>query len=257
MNAVNATRALNDALTLASVGLPCFPCKLSKRPACPHGFHDADTDPNALRELWAHSPGDLVGVSTGEASGIDVLDVDPKHEEAFEWCKAHHERLPNTRVHKTRSGGVHLLFRHAHGLRCSASRLARGVDVRATGGFIIWWPAIGLRVLRAAPSADWPQWLLLQLISPARSPVARITVPDSHALAQLVRLVAHAHEGERNALTFWAACRAGEMVASGLLDVESAAAVIAEAAICAGLTRSEAERTARSGVRKTGGRTGA
>jgi hypothetical protein len=82
-------------------------------------------------------------------------------------------------------------------------------------------------------------------------------VPDTHALAKLVRLVASAHEGERNALTYWAACRAGEMVASGLLDAESAAAVIAEAAICAGLTRSEAERTARSGVRRTGGGTDA
>jgi hypothetical protein len=255
-SAANATRALNDAFTLASMGLACFPCTPSKRPACRHGFHDATTDPAELRGLWARSPGNLVGVGTGEASGIDALDVDPKHEEAFAWCKAHHERLPNTRVHKTRSGGVHLLFRHAHGLRCSASRLARGVDVRANGGYIIWWPATGLRVLRAAPLADWPQWLLDQLISPPRSPVPRSTVPDSHALAQLVRLVARSYEGERNSLTFWAACRTGEMVASGLLDAESAAALIAEAAICAGLARSEAERTARSGVRKTSEGTG-
>jgi len=254
MTAANVARALNDALTLASMGLPCFECTPSKRPACTHGFHDAETDATGLRDLWGRFPGELIGVPTGEVSGFDVLDIDPKHQEAFDWCKAHHERLPKTRAHKTRSGGVHALFRHAHGLRCSASRIACGVDVRANGGYIIWWPATGLRVLREAPLADWPQWLLDDLTSSLQPPPApRIVVPDTHALAQLVRLIARAPEGERNSLTFWAACRAGEMVASGLLDADSAAAVIAEAAICAGLTRSEAERTARSGVRKTAG----
>jgi hypothetical protein len=119
--------------------------------------------------------------------------------------------------------------------------------VRANGGYIIWWPATGLPVLRPAPLADWPQWLLDSLMSSLQPrPTPHIVVPDTCALSQLVRLVASAREGERNALTFWAACRAGEMVASGLLDADSAAAVIAEAAICAGLPRSEAERTARS-----------
>jgi Bifunctional DNA primase/polymerase, N-terminal len=252
MTAASVTHALNTAIALGSMGLSCFPCGLSKRPTCTHGFHDADTDSDSLRELWGRFPGELIGVSTGEASGLDVLDLDPKHHEAVEWCKAHHERLPKTRVHTTRSGGVHVLFRHAHGLRCSASKIACGVDVRANGGYIIWWPATGLRVLRQAPLVHWPEWLLDQLMSSPQPPSApRIVVPDSHALAQLVSLVAKANEGERNSLTFWAACRAGEMVASGLLDADSAAAVIAEAALCAGLPRSEAERTARSGVEKT------
>jgi hypothetical protein len=214
-NSRNKTDALNCALTLAPMGLACFPCAESKRPACRHGFHEATTDPAALRELWTRSPGELIGVSTGEASGFDVLDIDPKHPEAFDWCRSHHDRLPKTRVHKTRSGGVHVLFRHTQGLRCSASRIARGVDVRANGGYIIWWPATGLPVLRAAPLADWPKWLLDQLMSSPQAPsVSRIVVPDTHALAKFVRLVAAAPEGERNALAYWAACRAGEMVAS-------------------------------------------
>jgi hypothetical protein len=207
--------------------------------------------------LWATYPGPLVGVRTGAESGFDVLDVDPKHREAVDWCTTHRERLPKTRVHTTRSGGVHGLFRHAAGLRCSASRIARGVDVRADGGYIIWWPATGLRLMRDAPLADWPQWLLETLMPaspPASKPVAaRVVVPDSRALAQIVRRVARAQEGERNAIAFWAGCRAGEMVASGLLDADTAAAIIAEAATLAGLAYSEAERAARSGIRKTGG----
>ena len=43
------------------------------------------------------------------------------------------------------------------------------------------------------------------------------------------------------------------MVASGLLDADHAAAVIAEAATRAGLPRSEAERTAWNGIRRPEG----
>ena len=254
MTACDVDRALNNALALATEKLLCFPCKLSKRPACRHGFHDASNDPEMLRELWKQFPGELVGVRTGETSGIDALDIDAKHQEALDWSAAHHQRIPSTRVHKTRSGGAHLLFRHASGFRCSAGRLARGVDIRADGGYIIWWPAAGFRVLRTGPITEWPQWLLDELISPQRaSQAAQIRVPDNFILAQLVRMVATAPEGQRNSLTFWAACRAGEMVASGLLDAETAAAMIAEAAIHAGLERPEADRTARSGVETTGG----
>ena len=54
-------------------------------------------------------------------------------------------------------------------------------------------------------------------------------------------------------LTYGAACRVGEMVASGLLDAHDGAAVITEAATRAGLPRLEAERTAWSGTRRTAG----
>jgi hypothetical protein len=255
MTTIDTVQSLKSAVELASEKIPCFPCMADKRPSCPHGFLDASTDPAVLRELWGRYPGELVGVRTGEASGIDALDLDAKHRAAFDWCAAHHKSLPVTRVHKTRSGGVHVLFRHAPNLRCSSSRIARGVDVRASGGYIIWWPAAGLPVLRPGPLCEWPQWLLDGLMSPPHreQSISRIRIADRVALEQLVRVVATAHEGERNALTFWAACRAGEMVASKLLDAETAAAVIAEAAVRAGLTRTEAERTARSGVCRTRG----
>jgi hypothetical protein len=93
----------------------------------------------------------------------------------------------------------------------------------------------------------------VQLSSLPRRATRRITVPDDHALMRLVRLIAEAQAGERNKLTYWAACRTGEMVASGLPDADAAAAVMAEAATRAGLPRLEAERTAWSGIRRTGG----
>jgi len=77
------------------------------------------------------------------------------------WYYQHRDLIiPQTLTHETPSGGLHLLFRHAQGLRCSAGRIARGVDVRASGGYIIWHPAALCRVLVEGPIADWPEWLL-------------------------------------------------------------------------------------------------
>jgi hypothetical protein len=253
MTVETIARALGGARMLASKGRPCFPCAGNKRPTSPRGFFDASADPVALRELWSKCPGPLVGVRTGKASGIDVLDLDRKHCEAAEWWMTHRDSLPVTRVHRTRSGGLHLLFLHAPDIRCSASKIAPGVDVRGDGGYVIWWPTAGLPVLCDAPLSPWPEWLRVQLISPQRPLASRATVPDGHALTRLVRVVAGAREGERNGLTYWAACRAGEMVASGLFDADVAVALITEAAIRAGLPRVEAERTARSGIRTAGG----
>lgn len=189
---------------------------------------------------------------TGAASGVDVFDVDaPRHAEAGEWWAQYHYRLPATRSHRSRSGGRHVLFRHLEGLRCWTGRPVPGIDGRSSGGYIVWWPAAGEPVLCDAPPAPWPEWLLAKLqssSSPARFE-RRVTIPDEYALASLVRKVVGAAEGERNTITFWAACRAGEMAASGLIAADTAAAVIANAALLSGLPPGEAERTAWSGIR--------
>ena len=193
---IDTVRALGDAFKLASDGRHCFPCTSSKRPATPHGFLDASADPVALREFWARYAGPLVGVRTGCTSGIDTLDLDRKHREAMVWWASHRDRLPVTRVHRTRSGGLHLVFQHAPDIRYSASRIAPGIDVRGNGGYVIRWPATGLPVLNNAPFAPWPDWLGAQLV-PSRQAVAPgITVPDGHAVMRLVQLIARARPGE-------------------------------------------------------------
>jgi Bifunctional DNA primase/polymerase, N-terminal len=242
--------ALDAALALGADGWFCFPCMKDKRPATPHGFKQARGDPNGLRELWRQYPGPLIGVATGAASAVDVLDLDRKHLEAGAWWDANRDRLRQTRCHRTRSGGLHLLFRHAVGLRSTAGKIAPGVDTRGDGGYIIWWPAAGLPVLSDVSPAPWPAWLLAQLETLPDRPRKRpaVIIPDDRALGRLVRVVAGAPEGQRNNFAFWAACRAGEMARSGLIGLETAASVIAAAAMRAGLSQQEAERTARSGV---------
>jgi hypothetical protein len=185
MTANAIAKALAVALALASEGRSCFPCAGNKRPTSPHGFLDASADPIALCELWSKCPGQLVGVRTGNASGFDVLDLDRKHPQAAEWWTAHRDSIPVTRVHRTRSGGLHLLPQHASHLRCSASKIARGIDVRGDGGYVIWWPIAGLPALRAAPVAPWPDWSRLRLLSRQRPVASRATVPHRHALVRL------------------------------------------------------------------------
>jgi Bifunctional DNA primase/polymerase, N-terminal/Primase C terminal 2 (PriCT-2) len=134
-------------------GLPKFRCKGDKTPLV-HWKNEARIDIDDSE--WA-----LVGVPTGSVTGFDVLDVDV---EGLPWFDAQH--LPLTRMHQTRSGGIHLFFKHVDGLRGSVSRIAAGVDVRAEGNMVIWWARQGLPVCEA-PIAEWPEWLLQLAMKPA------------------------------------------------------------------------------------------
>ncbi len=167
--------ALAIALDLATRDLPVFPCGRNKRPAISEkeggrGLHDATSDPATIRRMFNRRNAVLVGVPTGEASGFDALDLDYRHG-AEVWEQANLARIPETRMHETPSGGRHLLFHHAFGVRNSASRIAAGVDVRGEGGYIIHPPSTHYSVISDAPIAHWPDWLL-PLALPAPKPDA-------------------------------------------------------------------------------------
>jgi hypothetical protein len=262
VNAAQIAEVLDRALALAASGVPVFPCRPDKAPACPHGFRDATADLAALRELWRRHPGALIGMATGAASGIDVLDIDsPRHAGAAEWLAARSVRLPATRAHRTRSGGVHLLFQHRPGMRCWAGRPVAGIDGRADGGYIVHWPAAGLPVLCDAVPAPWPGWLIAELMPPPptgapaapwRAPAASADprAASSYAAAALRRgaeRVARAPLGTRNA-TLNAECFSlARLIVAGCLDGQTVADALAAAAFAAGLPPREITATLRSG----------
>lgn len=81
-----------------------------------------------------------VGIATGKASRIVVIDIDPKHGGTKEAVDAIAGEVVDTREHRTRSGGTHLVFRYPDGvdhIGNSVGKLAPGVDVRADGGYIV------------------------------------------------------------------------------------------------------------------------
>jgi hypothetical protein len=258
VTAADNSRALAAALAL---GLPAFSCSANKAPAIPGpgGYKHATADPARLRSLWRDYPGPLIGVPMGEASGLDALDIDaPRHPEAADWWLAHRDHLPPTRTHRTRSGGLHLLYRHAPGLRCSAGRIAPGIDVRSSGGFIVWWPAVGLAVASDAPPAPWPQWLLDELMPRPTRPRPAWAPPSDpsryragsryagSALRNATERVARAPVGARNRTLNTEAYGIGRLVAAGLLDGQHVADALAVAAVAAGLLPREVEATLRS-----------
>jgi Bifunctional DNA primase/polymerase, N-terminal len=93
-----ASASLIWALTLIDQGLPCFPCRADKRPATPRGFKDATRARKVVLEMWRRYPGPLIGIPTGEISGLDILDIDPNHG-GDRWFAQHEHRLRSTRRH--------------------------------------------------------------------------------------------------------------------------------------------------------------
>ena len=250
-----ATSALKKALALAEWGLPVFPCAATKRPTCPHGFKEAARDARVVRALWRDYPGPLIGVPTGTASGIFVLDVDSaKHDTAVEWLERHAAYLPETRSHLTQSGGLHLLFKHRPGLRNTQAKLALGVDTRAEGGYVLWWPAAIEHGHHRAPLAELPDWLVEALTPPKPEAMPAAQRPKTPEAAKakiegIVGAVAAAHEGQRNGLAYWGACRLAELVKQSVLTHGDAVALAIEAARQAGLSPKEAQRTVASAFR--------
>jgi hypothetical protein len=166
------TTALDAALLLASQGYPVFPCGRNKRPALRngHGFHDATTEPDAIRRMFGMA-GELVGAPTGAVTGFDVLDLDYRNG-ASEWETANAHRLPETRIHRTQSGGRHYLFAHAPGVRNTAGKIAPGIDVRGDGGYVVLPPSDGYSIEADAEIAEWPDWLLADVLAQPIAPKA-------------------------------------------------------------------------------------
>jgi len=239
--------ALHHALTLADQGIASFPCRPNKQPTTPHGLYDASINPAALRALWRNHPGPLIGVACGEVSNLALLDIDAKHHAARIWWGQFQQQLRHTRAHRTRSGGIHIWFRHHSELPCTVSRIVKGVDTRGAGGYAIWWPATGLPVLSGAPIAHAPAWLL-HLLKLREPPPPRAVIADSRRVRAVLQHVATAPEGTRNAQLYWAACRLAEMIGPDLSETE-AANLLLQAASSAGLPYREALATARSGLR--------
>jgi Bifunctional DNA primase/polymerase, N-terminal len=194
-------------------------------------------------------------VPTDKPSGLDALDIDaPRHPEAANWFAAHRYRLPETRTHRTRSGGLHLLFHHADGLRCWTGRPVAGVDGRAVGGYVVWWPGAGELALCDAPPVPWPGWLLGELLPPwAQATAGRVSNISNMLTRYAVAALRHSTErvagagiGRRNAALNNEAYGLGRFVAAGLLDGQAVVDALVVAAIAAGLTPREIESTLRS-----------
>lgn len=286
------TLALAHALAAAERGLPVFPLSATKLPALRsphrgeqppahcrgecglpgHGVHDATTDPAAVRALFAAAPRATgYGIACGRAPhrliGID-LDVDPAYGSDAagalrQLALQHLFTIPPTVTVLTPSGGRHLWLTGPADATVpnSAGRLAPGIDIRGSGGYLVGPGSVTAHGrYRLAPGtahltpARCPRVLLRLLTLPRRAPTAAATdASTAHTPARrgegLIQFVLAAHEGQRNTRLFWAACRAYE---HGFGD--ALADALTAAAVRTGLPEHEARAAIASAARLTSGR---
>lgn len=253
------------ALRLATVGVPVFPCvPHSKHPLTPHGFHDATTDPAQVRRWWRAAPQANIGVPTGGAAGVVVVDVDVHIGgtgfPAFQRARAAGLIAEWGWLVRTPSGGLHAYFAAAPGKQRSWQVPGRHIDFRGDGGYVVVPPsrvkaADGrIQSYEVLAVAHHPPGTLdatrlrafLEPPRPHRRPADRPLLgsrPD-----KLASWVASRPAGARNHGLFWAACRLAESGHS--LDLTLG--VLGEAARTAGLPEREAEATIRSAHRNAG-----
>ena len=103
------------AMRLANLGIPVFPCVPGgKQPLTPNGFHDASWSARTIDAWWRRTPDANIGLPTGMASGVLVVDVDihPSGSgfEAFERACAAQLADGWGWLVRTPSGGLHAYY---------------------------------------------------------------------------------------------------------------------------------------------------
>lgn len=188
-----------------------------------------------VRETWAGRPGANVGIVTGAASGVWVLDVDPDNggHAHLAALVAAYGVLPDTYTVTTGSGGMHYYWSLPDWEPTnSRGRLPIGLDVRGWHGQVVAPPSASAkgpyRVGSSAPVAPAPAWLLdmIRPVAPTPPP-SRDERPtfgpagdDSDRGASYARAavggalteLGNAMQGERNDTAFRVACRLAELV---------------------------------------------
>jgi hypothetical protein len=225
----------------------------------PRGLHDASSRVSTIAWWWRSVPHANVGIRTGAASRLIVLDVDGQAggQSLRELVAAHGTFA--ARWARTGGGGWHAYLAHpGTPVPNSAGRLGDGLDVRGDGGYVVAPPSRHQtrRLYRwigadddSLPSA--PGWLL-ELAVPARLDTpGGVRLQSATAAAYAVAAlegecleVAQAVPGRRNHRLNLAAFKLGQLVGAGLLAEDTAAIAL----VAAGLKAGPGERKVRSTV---------
>lgn len=187
-----------SAIALADRGFWVFPLAPGqKEPAIQAWQHAATRQYDAINSWWGANPRYNLGIFTGKfgETGEDALiaiDVDVKNggigdvellRLELEGCD-----YPDTYIQTTPTGGRHLVFRTRTAVRSGASVLARNLDIRSAGGYIVGAGSVlhgtPYRANLYAPAAA-PAWLL-ERTKPARALVVAqdIRADLGHAYAR-------------------------------------------------------------------------
>ena len=153
------TANVEAALDYARRGWPVFPCHYvfsngkcscgkpdchspAKHPMTLRGLQDATSDEKIIRNWWGKHPKANIGILTGSASGLVVVDIDPRSG-GMESLKAIKKlgNFPVTPEVFTGGGGEHIYLAHPGNgtkIKTTANMAGyRGIDLKGDGGYVI------------------------------------------------------------------------------------------------------------------------
>lgn len=262
---------IEAAVALHALGAVIIPLE-GKHPVAKgwqHATHAESSD-----EAIAHARQGNIGMVCGEASGIDVIDIDSDDPDQTVRVLGLAEVV--TPAVKTGGGGLHLYFKHAPGLS-NRVKVAPGVDIRTTGGLVVLPGSIHPETERMyewvrgaeMPLAPFPPHLLERWATTA--PATSVPAEDhaasldptvrAQALAQVAAEVADAvvrlrgtPEGKRNDTLNTLSHSLFLKANSGFADADEIDELLYEAAVGAGLGSEEARGTLASARRGADGK---
>lgn len=264
---------LSAALLYLGMGWAVLPlAPREKRPLgelVPHGLRQASKDPEQILAWWARFPDANIGIATGLASWIYVVDLDgPEGVESWKKLRVREKTL----VQRTGGGGFQVVYWRPEtaGKIGNRTRILPGVDVRCDGGYIVAPPSVHpsgarYRWSEKRPIAVCPRQILRAMTPTDELEYHRPTPPPHRgpprnvdhrtdryaeaAIAGIIEDISSAGVGSRNHTLNRAAYSAGRLVGTGCVSAEFIEERMFAAALRIGLGETEARRTIRSGLR--------
>lgn len=159
---------LSAALDYAGRGFSVIPIRGDKKPFIQWTeYQKRRATPEEIRGWWAKYPKAMIGVVTGEISGIFVIDCDTA--EGFE---AIQKFLPDALIlpiARTPRGGWHLWFIYPVGSKITVGTgIMPGVDIRGEGGYAVAPPSINA----SGGAYEWMHGLSPNDVAPTSVPAA-------------------------------------------------------------------------------------
>lgn len=208
---MDTNKCLQAALRYAEqYGWAVFPVShKTKKPLTPHGCRDAKKTPGAIKAWWKRWPDASIGIATGSASNLIVIDEDidedkglDGYHEVSDWERLN-SPLPDTVRAITGRGGSHLYFHYTGDDIHNRAGILDGVDVRGEGGYVVAPPSIH-------PNGTEYQWE----VAPEDQPPAEVDevvrrflrIGSTKAEQKDFKLPQNIQSGERNDTLFRLAC---------------------------------------------------
>lgn len=189
-------------------------CKAKgKHPMIRDGVNGASNDIEVVRAWWAQFPGCNWGVACGKASGIIVIDIDPRKGgyesfEEYEQSRRDTGDFGDTLLAKSGGNGKHIYIEYPEGSTIgNRVNWLPGVDIRSNGGYVVLPPSNHL----SGGFYEWLNWG--HPIAPAPPDfVARVSSGGQGGLSQSTlgktdELLGGIEEGSRDDSLFRMACR--------------------------------------------------